>query len=173
MKPLTTRVGAAVIVAAAILFLVTGCGPSTPSRSASTPRQPASTASGPSSTASTPAMSVAIVSVKPATVTAKQATVTLHLRVKGIFLDATHMGKANVGGHGHIQLYLDRIPSDAYVRKDLTQHWLGAVAATTIGLNLPPAVVGGAGKHRIIAALARNDDVLYRVPMADTTITVK
>jgi hypothetical protein len=87
-------------------------------------------------------------------------------------LDATHMGKANVGGHGHIQLYLGRIPSNAYVRKNLTQHWLGAVAATTVTINLAPALVGGAGKHRLIVALARNNDVLYHVPVASTTITV-
>jgi hypothetical protein len=122
---------------------------------------------------STPKMSVTIVSVKPTTVTGKNTTVTFHLRVKGIVLDAMHIGKANVRGHGHIQVYVDSIPKDAYVRKNLKQHWLASLAATTIALNLSPMLVGGRGKHRIIVALAQNNSVLYRVPPARVTITVK
>jgi hypothetical protein len=118
-------------------------------------------------------MSVAIVSVSPTLVTAKHATVTFRLRVTGIVLDAVHMGKAHVAGHGHIQLYVDAIPRDAYTHKDLQRHWLASLATTTLTLNLSPAIVGGAGKHRIFAALAQNNNVLYRVPVASFTITVK
>ena len=152
MKRLVTSVAASTVLGASILFLVTGHGASTPPKRA---------------------MSVTVVSVKPTTVTAKHATVTFHLRVKGIVLDATHMGKANVRGHGHIQLYANSVPKDAYVRKDLKQHWLASLAATTIGLNLLPTIVGGRGKHRIIVALAQNNGVLYKAPSAAVSITVK
>src|SRR5712691_10574104 len=111
MKRLVTSIAASTILAATTLFPVTGHAASAPS---------------------TPAMAVTIVSVKPTTVTAQNAVVTFQLRVKGIVLDATHIGKANVRGRGHIQLYVDRIPTDAYARKDLKQHCLPSLAATTI-----------------------------------------
>ena len=153
MKRLVTSVATATMLAATNVFPVTGHAASAPPK---------------------PAMSVTIVSVTPSptTVTAKHATVTLHLRVNGIVLDAAPMGKANVRGHGHIQLYVDKIPSDAYVRKDLTQHWLASLSATTIALNLSPSLVGGPGKHRIIVALAQNNYVLYKESSAAVTITV-
>src|SRR2546423_8329213 len=146
MKPPTTLVGASAILAAAILFLVTGCAAPAATKRA-TPR--------PSITK--PMMSVRIVSVKPATVTKKKADVTFHLRVKGIVFDTAHMGKANVRGHGHLQFYVDRIPSDAYVGKDLLHPWLASLAATSPVLNLSPSLIGGRGKHRIIVALAQNN----------------
>ena len=152
MKRLVTAIAASTILAATTLVPATSHAASAPS---------------------TPRMSVTIVSVTPTTVTAKHATVTFHLRVKGLVLDATHIGKANVRGRGHIQLYVDRIPTDAYARKDLKQHWLASLAATTIALNLSPTLVGGMGKHRIIVALAQNNGVLYRVPTAAISITAK
>jgi hypothetical protein len=152
VKHIVTSIAASIILPASTFVPVTGHAASAPS---------------------TPKMSVTIVSVKPTTVTGKNATVTFHLRVKGIVLDAMYIGKANVRGHGHIQLYVDSIPKDAYVRKDLKQHWLASLAATTLSLNLSPALVGGRGKHRIIVALAQNNSVLYHVPPASTTITVK
>ena len=154
MKRLVTSVATATMLAATNVFPVTGHAASAPPK---------------------PAMSVTIVSVTPSptTVTAKHATVTLHLRVNGIVLDAAHMGKANVRGHGHIQLYVDRIPKDAYVRKDLTQHWLASLAGTSLAITVPPVLVGGRGKHRLSVALAQNNSVLFRVPTAGVTITVK
>ena len=154
MKPLVSSVAASTILAATILLPVAGHAAPVPPN---------------------PAMSVRVVSATPTTVIRKNPTVTfrLQLRVKGIVLDATHMGKANVRGHGHLQLYVDGIPSDAYVRKDLTHHWLASLAATTVTINLAPPLVGGRGKHRIIVALAQNSSVLYHVPTASTTITAK
>ena len=165
MKPLATLVGAAIILAAAILFLVTG-------RAVSTSIRPALAPTRPTPAPSRSAMSVTIESVKPTTVTRKNTSVTFHLAVKGIVLDTAHMGKANVRGHGHIQLYVDRIPGDAYTRSDL-KHWLASLPETTFALNLPPTLVGGPGKHRIIVALAQNDGVLYRAPVVGITITAK
>jgi hypothetical protein len=119
------------------------------------------------------AMKVVIASVKPTTVTKKHAAVAFRLTVKGITLDAGHMGKANVSGHGHIQLYVDKVPKDAYTKKDLKHNWLASLAAPVFGLNLSPQVLGSLGKHRIIIALAQNNYVLYRTPTAAVTITAK
>jgi hypothetical protein len=150
MKPLVNSVAALTILAATLLFPVMGhAAPATPS------------------------MSVTIVSASPTTVSAKHATVTFQLRIKGLVLDAMHMGKTNVRGRGHIQLYVDSIASDAYIRKDFQHHWLASLATTTISLNLSPALVGGPGKHKIIVALAQNNYVLYHVPTASVAITVK
>jgi hypothetical protein len=153
MKPRVISIVASTIMAASLLFPATS--------NAAAVR------------ASTPTMSVKIVSVTPTTVTGKKAGVTFRLLVKGMVLDAVHMGKANVRGHGHIQLYVDKIAVDAYVKKDLKHNWLASLAATTISLNLPPMLIGGAGKHKIIVALAQNNYILYRVPTAAVTITAK
>lgn len=99
-------------------------------------------------------------------------TVTLHLTVSGIHLDVQHIGKRAQDHEGHIQLYLDRIPKHAYTKPSL-QHWLASVSATTVSLRLSRGVVGTTGNHRIIAALARNDNVLYRVPPATFTVIVR
>lgn len=103
----------------------------------------------------------------------KPRNVTFHLKTVGIRLDARHMGKANKSGYGHIQVYLDKIPTDAYSKKDFKHNWLAAVATPTFSLRLSKATLHGAGKHKIIVALAKNSDVLYRAPTASFTITVK
>ena len=147
------------ILAATVLFPITGHAAPAPPKSA----------------ASKPAMGVTIVSVTPTTVIRKNRFVTfrLQLHVKGLVLDPRHIGKANVRGHGHVQVYVDRIPADAYVRRD-PKHWLGApLAGTTLRITVPPTLIGARGRHRLIVALAQNNSVLYRVPAAGATITVK
>lgn len=99
-------------------------------------------------------------------------TVTLHLTVSGIHLDAQHIGKRSRDDQGHIQLYLDRIPGSAYTKPSL-QHWLASVGATTVSLRLTRGIVGTTGSHQIIAALARNDNVLYRVQPATLKVLVR
>ena len=120
-------------------------------------------------------MGISIVSLTPKTVIRKNRSVTfrIQLRVKGIVLDPRHIGKANVRGHGHVQVYVDRIPSDAYVRRNLKQHWLASLAGKTLRITVPPALLGARGQHRLIVALAQNNSILYRVPAASATITVK
>jgi hypothetical protein len=155
MKPLVTSVAASTILAATILFPVTGHAASPPPKK--------------------PSMGVTIVSLTPRTVIRKNRSVTfrIQLRVKGIVLDPRHIGKANVRGHGHVQVYVDRIPSDAYVRRNPTR-WLGApLAGKTLRITVPPTLIGTRGTHRLIVALAQNNSVLYRVPAASATITVK
>jgi hypothetical protein len=160
MKALVTSVAASTILAATILFPVAGqAAPPVPPRPA----------------VAKPAMGVTIVSVTPRTVirTNRSVTFRLQLHVRGIVLDPRHIGKANVPGHGHIQVYVDRIPADSYVRRD-AKRWLGApLAGTTLRITVPPTLIGARGTHRLIVALAQNNSVLYRVPAASATITVK
>ena len=155
MKPLVASVAASTILAATILLPVTGhAAPPAPK----------------------PSMGISIVSLTPRTVIRKNRSVTfrIQLRVNGIVLDPRHIGKANVRGHGHIQVYVDRIPSDAYARRNPTR-WLGApLAGKTLRITVPPALLGGRGTHRLIVALAQNNSILYRgVSPASATITVK
>jgi hypothetical protein len=155
MKPPIISVAASTMLAAAILV---------PGMSHAAPPPPAHK------------MSVAIASVTPTTVIRQNASVTFHLqlRVQGITLDPKNIGKANIPGHGHVQVYVDSIPKDAYARKD-PKHWLGApLAGRTIRITVPPALIGSRGQHRLFVALAQNNWVLYRgVPAASRTITVK
>jgi hypothetical protein len=154
MKALVTSVAASTILAATILFPVAGhAAPVPPKRS----------------------MGVTIVSVTPKTVirTNRSVTFRLQLHVRGIVLDPRHIGKANLPGRGHVQVYVDRIPADAYVRRD-AKRWLGApLAGTTLRITVPPTLIGTRGTHRLLVALAQNNSVLYRVPAAGATITVK
>jgi hypothetical protein len=155
MKPPVISVAASTVLAAAIFLPGTGHAAPAPF---------------------TPKMSVAIASATPATVIRKNASVTFHLqlRVKGIVLDPKHIGKANIPGHGHVQVYVDRIPKEAYVRKHLKQPLLASLAGRTIRITVPPALIGSRGTHRLYVALAQNNQVLYRgVPAARTTIIVK
>lgn len=99
-------------------------------------------------------------------------TVRLYLTVSGIHLDVRHIGKRASGHEGHIQLYLDRIPKRAYAKPSL-RHWLASVGATTVSLRLTRGIVGTTGSHRIIAALARNNNVLYRVQPATFKVLVR
>lgn len=99
--------------------------------------------------------------------------ITFRLRVQGIDL-LPHVGTRPIPGAGHLQLYLDRIPTDGYRRADLRHHWLASLAATTFRLRFPAAVVNGSrGDHTVLIALAGTNNILYRVPAALVTITVR
>jgi hypothetical protein len=103
----------------------------------------------------------------------KSTVVTFKTKVTGITLDARHIGKPPQAGHGHLQVYVDGIPSDAWTKNDLQHHWLASVASPTFTLRLSPAILGGNGKHHIIIALASNNNVLLKAPTASITLTVK
>jgi hypothetical protein len=98
--------------------------------------------------------------------------ITLRLQASGITLDAAHIGKAPKNGVGHFQIYLDKVPADAYAKKDLKSNWLAAVAAPVIPLKMAKGMIK-LGKHKIIVALAKNNYVLYRLPTVSLSITVK
>src|SRR5205823_2286812 len=100
--------------------------------------------------------------------------IAFYLKVTGITLDVMHIGKAPIRGQGHLQFYLDRIPSDAYTRVDLQHNWIGFSATRIFTFNLAASPVKiSRGRHRIIVALARNNMVLYRAASDALSITVR
>jgi hypothetical protein len=117
-------------------------------------------------------MSITMLPSSGPTTVALNKVVTLRLKASSITLDAVHIGKAPKNGQGHFQIYLDKVPADAYAKKDLKSNWLAAVAAPVIPLKMARGMVKP-GKHKIIVALAKNNYVLYRVPTVSLSITVK
>ena len=111
-------------------------------------------------------------STGPRTVRGYQ-NVRVRLRTSGIVLDARWMGQRNQAGHGHIQVYRDSIPKDAYSRPDRSHNFLAALPVSSFRLGLSRSRLRSAGKHKIIVALAQNNFVLYRVPTASFTVNVK
>jgi hypothetical protein len=127
---------------------------------------------GTSKGAEAASMSIKLLPSSGPTTVSLNKVITLRLKASGIVLDAAHIGKAPKNGAGHFQIYLDKIPADAYSKKDLKSNWLAAVAAPVIPLKMAKGLVKP-GRHKIIVALAKNNYVLYRIPTASLSITVK
>jgi hypothetical protein len=120
------------------------------------------------------AMSVRFLSATGPHTVSTHGVITFHVQVSGMTLKFKAIGKHPVSGQGHLQYYLDGIPSDAYKRADLRHNFLGVVATPIYIFHLKYSLVKiKPGKHRFIAALAQNDNVLYHVPTASITVTVK
>jgi hypothetical protein len=122
----------------------------------------------------TPPPKVTILSPHSPLTIAMNRTLTLKLKVSGVSLSAAHIGKKPSGNEGHIQVYLDAIPKDAYKKADLKHNWLASVAATTFPMKLTSGVLGGKkGIHKILVTLAKNNNVLYVGKVATLKLTVK
>lgn len=119
-------------------------------------------------------MSVAVLpSTGPHRITGKQSLVTFHLKVQGLHLDPKNIGGKPVAKHGHVQIYLDAIPADAYTKRDMTN--IFAVAA---GVDFSIGVTSAwvkkhAGSHTLLIALAQNNDVLYRATPGRFRLSVR
>lgn len=120
-----------------------------------------------------PGPSVSILSpTRPVTVTRKHPAVTFRVKVVGLRLSAAHMGKKPVKNEGHLQVYADRIPADAYKKKDFRTTWLAALAARKFPLKLATPILTK-GRHKILIALAQDNYVLYKANTASVTVIVK
>jgi hypothetical protein len=129
------------------------------------------------------AMSIAVKkSSHPHTITKKKPTVTFHMKVSGIKLQAEDPRKfchyQNVKGHGHIQIYLDKIPKAAYKPKAPISSRLknrvnyASLKTFTLGLD-SQWIKEHKGKHVLRLALSNNKCVLYHVPAASFKLKVK
>jgi hypothetical protein len=119
-------------------------------------------------------MSVKALSViAPKTITKKNQAITVAVRVKGLALDPTHIGRKSLARHGHMQIYLDRIPNAAYKQGNLAD--VVAIAAGPIFTFVlsPQWKAKAHGRHTYLIALAQNNEVLYNVKAASFTLTVK
>ena len=99
--------------------------------------------------------------------------ITFHVKVIGIVLDARDMGKAPAPGKGHLQIYVDRIPTTAYTRKVMGRTLLAAAVTSDFTVKLAKSKIRRPGHHLIIVALAKNNDVLYRLNAAALDVTVQ
>jgi hypothetical protein len=99
--------------------------------------------------------------------------ITFTVSVQSIELSFKDIGKAPVAGEGHVQFYLDRIPRDAWTRRDVHHTFLAAVGTPIAIMRFSHvAVKVSPGRHKILAALAKNNDILYRAPVASVAIRV-
>jgi len=99
---------------------------------------------------------------------------TINLKVTGVALDIQDIGRLPRNGQGHVQVYLDRIPAAAYQRPYLKFPWLFLVASPSVNFRLPKTVAfARPGPHRFLLALAKNNDVLYRVPAASVSFILR
>jgi len=120
-----------------------------------------------------PPMSIKILASSGPQTLSMNKVLTLRLKVSGVKLTITHLGKKPQDSEAHFQIYLDTIPKDAQKKADL-HHWLASVAATTIPLKLSSGVLGNKkGKHTIYVTLAKNNNVLYNTKAAALVFTIK
>jgi hypothetical protein len=114
----------------------------------------------------------------PHSISLKSELVTFYFKIHGIKFSSKYPGK-NVKGHGHIQIYLDSVPSDAYSKRDLKH---------LVSRNVPPKVgryayavtiefddawiKEFAGQHTLLIGLAKNNEVMYHAPVASFALSV-
>jgi hypothetical protein len=123
--------------------------------------------------AAAPPMRIAHVTVKPTTVTTT-GVITFTAQIQGFRLSVKHIGKEPISGEGHLQYYLDRIPSDAWSETDYHHGYLMAVGTNIVIFGLKTSRVKiSRGRHHILVALAKNDGILYHAPTVQVTVTVK
>lgn len=117
-------------------------------------------------------MSLRLVSPTGAVTIASRRVIFFRLHVTGMRFDAMHIGGKPVAGHGHIQVYLDRVPPVAYRKLSLT-HLVVVVGAPSFRYQALPAwIKRHHGRHRFIFALAKNNNVLYPVRTVNVTVRV-
>jgi hypothetical protein len=120
------------------------------------------------------AMSIQIVRPHgPVTVIAG-GKIPLDLKVTGITLNMSAMGRKNKAGEGHYHYYVDCIPQNSYSVGILSGCWAYANAMagkTSFDLSASHVKIG-LGTHMLMVALAQNNHILYRVPPAVLIFTV-
>jgi hypothetical protein len=147
----------AVLATTLLALLVPGLGPA-PAWAAATPA---------------PAMRISRVTAQPTTVSLK-GSILFTVTVQGLTLDRLHMGARAVPGRGHLQYYLDRIPATAYRSFRDRSTFLGAIGTSQFLFRLKQSAVRiTRGHHIVLIALARNNYLLYRTPVARVSITVR
>jgi hypothetical protein len=103
---------------------------------------------------------------------------TFFFHVRGIIMDR-HVGSSDKPRHGHVQMYLDHVPRDAHIRKDL--HGVAAYAAAyKLGSRYTVSIQFGSGwikahpgHHVLLVGLARNDFVMYPAKIQRFTVRIQ
>jgi hypothetical protein len=133
----------------------------------------ATTASGQGVAGAGAAPSIQVLSPQRSVTVRENGVVPIRVKVTGVTLDPSAMGRANVSGRGHFHFYIDCIPADAYTKADLAHCWGAAAGASTTQFDLSTSHVKvSPGTHLLIIALSQNDHVLYKAPPAVLLLTV-
>ena len=129
---------------------------------------------GPASAHGAAAMSIQVLSPADPVSVPMNGKIPIHIKVTGIKLDMAAMGRKPVAGEGHYHIYVDCIPPVAYLRNNnLGACWATAAATTSTTFDLATSHVPvRPGPHTLFLALAQNNHVLYRAPVADIVVTV-
>jgi hypothetical protein len=119
-------------------------------------------------------MSIKVLAVTgPHVITKNGQLIAVRVRFTGIVMDPLHIGQKSVVGHGHMQVYLNRIPSSAYKYAAPADVVVNATTSTFNFALSPHWRKAARGHHRFLVALARNDNILYRVNAGSFSLTVK
>jgi hypothetical protein len=90
-----------------------------------------------------------------------------------LHFEGQKIGKRPLDKQGHLQVYLDRIPRNAYRQPD-TAATMAIIATNEFSLGLAPAWMHShRGSHKFLVALAKNDNVLYRLKAAAISVHIK
>lgn len=121
-----------------------------------------------------PTPSIQVLSPTTQVTVSENGKIPIRVRVTGLKLDMSAMGRRNVAGQGHYHFYVDCIPPAAYTRpNNFGGCWAGAVASTQAVFDLSTSHVKiNPGPHVLFLALSQNDHVLYPAPPASLLFRV-
>ncbi len=102
--------------------------------------------------------------------------INLYFHVKGLKYGAKYgPGAKPKAGQGHIEIYMDSIPRDAYHKVDVRHafnYHIQSLRQVTIEPN-NPWINLYQGKHTLLIVLAKNNDVLYPIRPVKFSLNVK
>lgn len=121
-----------------------------------------------------PMMSIQITTPARPVAVGIRGKIPLNVRIQGMTLAPSSVGKGAQAGMGHYHIYVDCIPADGYVRADISRCYAQAAVSNMAVFNLRKSMVRiTRGEHLLIVALANNNHVLYNVPASAVPFTVR
>ena len=102
--------------------------------------------------------------------------ISFHFHVSGLTYGPNYGPKSgNKPGQGHIEMYIDRLPRDAYDRVDLVNLFNDGIRSLdSVSIGVDDAYIKILkGHHTLLIVLARNDDVLYKVKPVRFPLLIK
>lgn len=121
-----------------------------------------------------PAMSIQLTTPTRPVAVGMHGKIPINVRIQGMTLAPSSVGKAAMAGMGHYHVYVDCIPADAYVKADISRCYAQAEVSNAAVFNLAKSMVRVTrGEHLLIVALANNNHVLYNTPASAVPFTVR
>lgn len=111
----------------------------------------------------------------PHTISRPHGLITFYFGVTGLRYGRNFGPTAkNRHGQGHIEMYMNAVPGDAHRKPDVRHIFNGAITSLRSVSIAPDAawLKIHKGRHTLLAVLAQNDGVLYRVTPARFSLVV-